>query len=487
MALTPRLELRQSQQLLMTPQLRQSIQMLQMSTLELSGYLGDLIERNPLISLSDATGSAARPAPAPGERAAVDADIRRADLHAGEAQFETGRENLYEGAEPGPGFSGGRGGRSDFESLGSDGAASLAQPVSLAGHVAQQLALIRMTPAERVVAEALAGEIDDAGYLRADLAATAARLGVPVAVAERAAAAIRTCEPTGVGARDLAECLALQLAERDRLDPAMQALLANLAQLPTTPAATLAAACGVDREDLDDMLAELRRLDPRPGLAIGGGVATPVIPDVIVRPDRTGGWAVRLNAEALPKLLIDRAYAARVGAAGDRETRLFISECAQNAHWLKRSLDQRARTILKVSAEIVRLQRGFLDHGVGALRPMTLADVAGAVGVHESTVSRVSARKYLATPRGLFELKFFFTTAIAAADGGEAHSAKAVRDRIRALVAAEPPGKPLSDDRLVAVLRAEGIDLARRTVAKYREGLNIPSSVARRRRALSAI
>jgi RNA polymerase sigma-54 factor len=242
----------------------------------------------------------------------------------------------------------------------------------------------------------------------------------------------------------------------------------------------------VDLEDLADMLAELRTLDPRPGLRIGGGGAEPVTPDVLVVPDGAGGWRVEANPDATPRLLIDRAYAARVGA-GCAKARLFLSECAQTAGWLKRSLDQRARTIVTVAAEIVRVQEGFLRKGMAGLRPMTLRSVAEAVGVHESTVSRVTANKFMATPRGLFEMKFFFTTAIAAVGGGEAHSAESVRARIRALVAAEPPERPLSDDVIVRLLKGEGMDVARRTVAKYRESLNIPSSVDRRRRAAAAV
>ncbi len=480
------LHLRQTQSLVMTPQLRQAIQMLQMSTVELGAFLAAEVERNPLIEIADGAHAAERPAPAAGERLAVDADMRRADLAAGEAQFEAARENLYEAADAPASLRGaGAGGRSDFEIL--DDESPLVAPVTLAAHVTAQLALARLTPEVRLVAEALAGELDEAGYLRIDAADAAARLGVAPATVAAAAAAIRACEPTGVGARDLAECLALQLAERDRLDPAMRALLDGLADLPNAPAAKIAARCGVDAADLADMLAELRALDPRPGLAFSGGVAEPVIPDVLVSPDGGGGWRVAMNPDATPRLLIDHSYAARVDAGGDQETRLYLNQCAQSASWLKKSLDQRARTIVTVAAEIVRAQTAFLAHGVSGLKPLTLKAVAQAVGVHESTVSRVTANKFIATPRGLFELKFFFTTAVGAADGGAAHSAEAVKARIRALVGAERPEKPLSDDELVRALKAEGMDLARRTVAKYREALNIASSVGRRRRARGAL
>ena len=512
MALTPRLELRQAQSLVMTPQLRQAIQMLQMSSVELSAFLAAEVERNPLIELADPAAPApaepgspreappesALEGPALPERIAVDAEIRREDLAASESRVEAAQDNLYESAEPialrGP--SGPVGG-DPFDPGTEDAASRLAQGVTLAQHVIAQLGLARLASQVRLLAEALACDLDEAGYLRVDPAEAAARLGADVALVEQAMAAIRACEPTGVGARDLAECLALQLAERDRLDPAMAALLARLEELPRTPAQRMAERIGVSLEDLDDMLAEIRRLDPRPGLAFSGGAADPVIPDVVARPDGAGGWMVELNPDAAPRVLVDRSYAARVaprrgeggkGAEdGRRETRMFLAECAQSASWLTRSLDQRARTILAIAAEIVRAQAGFFDRGVGALRPMTLRAVAEATGVHESTVSRATANKFIATPRGLFELKFFFSAALAASDGGEAHSAQAVRGRIRALIEAEPPGRPLSDDALVALLRAEGVDVARRTVAKYREGMGIGSSVARRRRAAAAV
>lgn len=482
MAMRPRLEMRQTQQLVMTPQLRQAISMLQMSALELSGYLAREIETNPLLSVADGLGEGqARAAPA--EAGAVDGEMRRADLAAGEAQFVTGRENLYEaGDAPRPRTAGTPG-----ESFDEGRSAAMVDTPSLTAHVVAQLALMRLPPQVRAVAALLAGELDEAGYLRAADAELASRLGADEAVIAAARRAVQACEPTGLAARTLAECLALQLAERNRLDPAMAALIDALELLPTTPAAILARRCGVSAEDFSDMLAELRALDPRPGLQHGGGTATVIVPDVLVRPDPAGGWAVSLNPSAMPRVLVDTTYAASVGARADSATKLFLSECSQNAAWLRKSLDQRARTILTVASEIVKLQAGFLDRGLPGLRPMTLRMVAETVGVHESTVSRVTANKFMATPRGTFELRYFFSTAIAAADGGDTHSAQAVKALLRRLIAAEPPGKPLSDDTLVKMLRAQGVDVARRTVAKYREALHIPSSVERRRRAEAAV
>ena len=482
MALRPRLEMRQTQQLVMTPQLRQAIAMLQMSALDLSDYLAREIEANPLLSVADGLREAEAPAPR-AEAGSVDGDMRRADLAAGEAQFVTGRENLYEAGDAPPPRAAGPAGEAFDEGR----SAAMVDTPSLAAHVAAQVALMRLEPQVRAAATMLAGELDEAGYLRAADAELATRLGTDGDVIATARRALHACEPTGIGARTLAECLALQLAERNRLDPAMTALIGLLDLLPTTPATSLASRCGVTTEDFADMLAELRALDPRPGLQYAGGTATTVVPDVLVRADGAGGWAVSLNPASMPRVLVDTGYAASVGGRVDRETRLFLNECAQNASWIRKSLDQRARTILTVASEIVRLQAGFLDHGLSGLRPMTLRMVAEAVGVHESTVSRVSANKFMATPRGTFELRYFFSTAIAAADGGESHSSEAVKGMLRRLIEAEPPGKPLSDDTLVKLLRAEGVDVARRTVAKYREALQIPSSVERRRRAEAAV
>jgi RNA polymerase sigma-54 factor len=479
MTLRQRLELRQSQQLAITPQLRQSIQMLQMSALDLGAFLAEQSESNPLIALDEAERTAPAPAPPAAEPPSVDAEIREADVGDVETAFDTGRENLFDAAPDSLAAP-----RAGSGAAATDTVFDHAAPLTLARHVAEQIAFARLAPHVRAVAEALAGDLDEAGYLRIDPAEAAARLGVASATIEAAGDAIRACDPTGVGARDLAECLALQLRERDRLDPAMRRLLDHLDHLPTTPAPRMAALCGVDAEDLADMLTELRALDPRPGLRFGAATTTPVAPDVIVRPDGRGGWIVELNPETTPRLIIDRDYAARVDPRRDPKLSHYLAECAQTANWLKRSLDQRARSIVAVASEIVRVQHGFLERGVSGLRPLTLRDVAAAVGVHESTVSRVTANKLMLTPRGVLEMKYFFTTAVGGAD---AQSAEAVRARIRALVAGEPPERPLSDDGIMAALKAEGLELARRTVTKYRESMNIPSSVERRRRARAAV
>jgi RNA polymerase sigma-54 factor len=343
-------------------------------------------------------------------------------------------------------------------------------------------------PVRRMIGQYLIDLVDEAGYLTGDIAHVAEKLGAPPADVEATLAVLQGFDPPGVCARNLTECLAIQLRERDRLDPAMQALLAHLDLLAKRDIAGLKKACGVGEEDLVDMIAEIRQLNPKPGLAFGTTLVQPIVPDVFVRPGPDGGFVVELNSETLPKVLVNQSYYTQVAktARSDKE-KTYLADCLQTATWLIRALDQRARTILKVSSEIVRQQDAFFAHGVQHLRPLNLKTIADAIAMHESTVSRVTANKYMATSRGIFELKYFFTSAIAAADGSEAHSAEAVRYRIKQLIDAESPRAVLSDDTIVEKLRAAGIDIARRTVAKYREAMRIPSSVQRRREKLTSM
>src|SRR5947208_6615350 len=262
----------------------------------------------------------------------------------------------------------------------------------------------------------------------------------------------------------------------------MQALLAHLDLLAKRDLAALRRICGVDEDDLTEMIGEVRKLNPKPGLAFGSTQVQPIVPDVFVRPGPICGFVIELNSDTLPKVLVNQTYHAEVAkTAKSEQDKSYLAECLQTATWLMRALDQRAKTILKVSTEIVRQQDAFFAHGVQFLRPLNLKTVADAIGMHESTVSRVTANKYMATSRGIFELKYFFTSSIAASDGGEAHSAEAVRHRIKQLIDAEIARDVLSDDAIVDRLREAGIDIARRTVAKYREAMRIPSSVQRRR------
>lgn len=507
MALTQRLEFRQSQSLVMTPQLMQAIKLLQLSNLDVAAFVEEELERNPLLereSEDAAAGESAAETPGgddgvPAEDGAVrdepavedwmSRDLgSRAEM---EATFDAGLENVFpeEPAESATRLAkdsppadytewgGGGSGDGDYnlESF-------VAAETSLADHLAGQLAVALSAPADRLIGSYLIDLVDEAGYLPPDLGDAAERLGASVADVERVLSVLQTFDPPGICARSLSECLAAQLRERDRYDPAMAALVANLDLVARRDFARLRMLCAVDDDDLTDMLAELRRLDPKPGLRFSSFRAQTLVPDIYVRAGHDGGWQVELNSETLPRVLVNQSYYATLSKTLRRaQDKSYFSECLQSATWLVRALDQRARTILKVASEIVRQQDGFFAHGVAHLRPLNLKTVADAVEMHESTVSRVTANKYMATQRGNFELKYFFTASIASADGGEAHSAEAVRYRIKQMIDAEEATDILSDDTIVERLRGVGIDIARRTVAKYREAMRIPSSVQRRR------
>jgi RNA polymerase sigma-54 factor len=496
MALTQRLQIRQSQALVMTPQLMQAIKLLQLSNLDLAAYVEAELEHNPLLERgadgepAPTANGAAEDSAAPGaefadnsrgkeardepiEDASLDdgapARPRLADMPAGYSQWSTTAAHPRDGGDY------------NLESFIS------AEP-TLADWLREQVTLAIADPVQRMIGHYLVDLVDESGYIASDLAAAADKLGTGVAEIEAVLAVLQSFEPAGVCARDLAECLGIQLKDRNRFDPAMAALIGRLDLVARRDFAALKKICGVGDEDLAEMIAELRRLNPKPGLAFGSTIVQPIVPDVFVRAAPDGAWLVELNSDTLPKVLVNQTYYAKVSATARRDTeKSYLADCLQNATWLVRALDQRARTILKVANEIVRQQDAFFARGVEHLRPLNLKTVAEAIGMHESTVSRVTANKYMATSRGIFELKYFFTSAIAGADGGEAHSAEAVRHRIRQLIDAEGAPDILSDDSIVEKLREAGIDIARRTVAKYRESMRIPSSVQRRREKQAAI
>ncbi len=478
----------------MTPQLMQAIKLLQMSSLDLTAYVDAELERNPLLERAetDATGGPGDEPIRTGERETDEAELAEAPITAEDA-YDNDLSNLYpddhvkppeEAPPPAPPTESWSTpvSRAPVGSSGYNLEAFVSGETTLADHLTRQFDLAVSDPADRMIGHALINDLDEAGYLGVTVAALAERLGVDVAAVEKVLAVIQTLEPTGVGARGLAECLALQLREADRFDPAMQCLIDHLDLVARRDLARLRSLCRVDQDDLIDMIGELRSLNPKPGAAFGGGPVQIVVPDVTVRAGPDGNWLVELNSETLPRLLVNQTYYATVSRARNSEAdRAFLSDCMQTANWLVKSLDQRARTILRVTSEIVRQQDAFLIHGVKHLRPLNLRAIADAIEMHESTVSRVTSNKYLATPRGVFELKYFFTAAIPAAGAGEAHSAEAVRHRIREMIDGESPDAVLSDDAIVRRLGDNGIDIARRTVAKYREAMRIPSSVQRRR------
>jgi RNA polymerase sigma-54 factor len=496
MAMGPRLELRQSQQLVMTPQLQLAIKLLTLTNIELETYIAEQLDQNPLLNAGAAEeegGFAEAEAAGEGAGGAVAGDplslvaasaemalggvTEAAEALAGGTEGALGADRFAEtdaGAGTGPGAGSGGG---DFDWVAAD-EASLAEVLSAQAGLA-------FSGAALVIARAIIDHIDESGYLTVDVEAIAERLGVlPDAVAA-VLSEVQGFEPSGVGARNLAECIAIQAREADRYDPAMALLIDHLEMVARGDVAGLMRLCGVDREDVLDMIHELRGYDPKPGLRYGSEKATPVVADVLVRRDGEGNWRVELNPATLPRLIIDREYQAVLAQGAAKATMRFLNDCVSEANWLMKALDQRARTIVKVTSEIVRHQQGFFEQGVSGLKPLTLRQVADAIDMHESTVSRVAANKYLSCDRGLYELRWFFASGVGAGEG-EAASAVAVKDRIARLIGAEGR-EVLSDDALVALLQAEGFDIARRTVAKYREALGLGSSVARRRaKALAA-
>ncbi len=482
MALGPRLDLRQTQSLVMTPQLQQAIKLLALSNLEIETFVGEALESNPLLEMGEVRREAGEDAPAePQEHdSAPDMD--------GDSALDIADHALDPEAAPGDMGDWSRG------DIGSAGSAELpdlenhsSSGPTLADHLTEQVGAVAHDTREALIALRIIGDLDEAGYLPTGLLVIAEELGVPLAEVERALATVQSLDPTGVGARSLSECLALQAREADRYDPCMARLIDNLDLVASGDIARLKRMCEVDDEDFADMLAELRGYDPKPGLAFGVGAEGAVVPDVLITPS-DAGWDIRLNEASLPRLVVNREYYLELKTgARDKASQSWLNEQLGEADWLIRALDQRQKTILKTAAEIVKRQEGFFREGVTAMRPLTLREVAEQIEMHESTVSRVTSNKYLSCPRGTFELKYFFSSGVAAA-GGEGASSEAIKARIKALCDGEDPKKVLSDQKLADLLNAEGFDLARRTVAKYREAIGIGSSAQRRRqKKLAAI
>lgn len=503
MALSSRLEFRQSQSLVMTPQLMQAIKLLQLSHLDLATYVEGELEKNPLLQRSedqDAVSVQQVDHTVMVENGATDGideavwinQSLEANPQEIAGNLDTDAENVF------PDDAGTAGvesfkvtGRDTFQinstvqHAGSDDynlEAFVSEDITLIDHLSHQLGLATSDPVLLMVGRSLIDSVDQDGYIRVDLEDMTENLGTSQALMEEALGILQTLDPPGVCARDLPECLALQLKDQNRYDPVIASLLDNLDLIASRDFARLREICGVDGDDLLDMIGEIKQLNPKPGDVFETGLTETIVPDVTVQARPDGSWAIELNSETLPRVLVDQTYYATVIKNAKQETeKSYLTDCLQTANWLVKSLDQRAKTILKVSTEIVRQQDGFLTRGVEYLRPLNLKTVADAIEMHESTVSRVTSNKYITTPRGIFELKYFFTSSIASSQGGDAHSAEAVRHRIRGLIDAENPKKILSDDALVTLLKDAGIDIARRTVAKYREAMRIPSSVQRRR------
>ena len=501
MGLGPRLDLRQSQSLVMTPQLQQAIKLLALSNLELETVIAEAVADNPLLETGEA-------APA-GEAVEIEfGDERRTTLESSSVDqlIGEGRANddrpldidastIDSDRDTGDGEAGGDGERAsrfELDQGGGERGGSSGEDLSLdergggdptlAEHLHAQVGSAARDPRQAAIARWLIDQLSEAGYLETPLREIAEMLGAPLAEIEDALRVVQSLDPTGVGARSLSECLALQAIEADRHDPCMKRLIENLDLVAKGAFAQLKRMCGVDDEDFADMLAELRSYDPRPGLRFGGGQAESVTPDILIRSRADGGWDIALNQATLPRLVVNRSYYVELKrSCSDKESRGWLGDKLADANWLMKALDQRQKTILKVAAELVKQQDGFFRNGVSQLKPLTLRTVAEQIEMHESTVSRVTSNKYLNCDRGTFELKYFFTSGVASADGEGAVSAETVKAQIRALIEAEQPDAILSDDTLVDLLRGKGFDLARRTVAKYREAIGLGSSVQRRR------
>lgn len=511
MALSPRIELKLSQSLVMTPQLQQAIKFLQYSNIDLVDFVNQEIEKNPLLELGDtdqpSAGTVERnteppydskgEAPEPKPVATTDDYLNNpgAENLNSEAALDTNFDNNFNNdcvidAVPVSASSNdlgmtsksmmGGGGSFDHSDFAMD--LRLTESISLSDHLLGQLNLLAEKANDKIIIRFLIGMLDEAGYLSESSDLIAERFGCDVEEIERIITIAQTLEPVGVFARDLKECLKIQQRNNDRLDPAMNIFLDNLDRLANRDYPALLRLCEIDSEDLKDMIAEIQALNPKPGLAFSTSITQAVIPDVFIRKTPKGNWIVELNNETLPKVLFNNSYLTEIKThTKDKKDKEYLAECASSASWLVKALDQRARTILAVSAELVKHQKNFFNNGIKHLKPLNLKTIAEAIEMHESTVSRVTSNKFIATNRGIFEMKYFFTTAIASVTGGDSHSSESVKYTIQALIDGEEPKKILSDDKLVNILKLEGIDIARRTVAKYRESLNIPSSIQRRR------
>ncbi len=511
MALTPRLELKHSQSLFMTPQLQQAIKLLQMSSLDLHEFVEAELAENPMLERDDSNSSTEydgsdeviNEKTENGEDPEILESINlNNNEHVTESQVNAldmdNYENVWDGeptAKPATSIDNREDsiisdwrkpannvGGTQIENSNNSLEQTVRQEISLRDHLTQQIQIEIADPTERIIAMHLLDLLDDAGRLTADKEDTAKFLGCDLSRVNSVLTKLHAFDPPGIFARDLAECWAIQLRENNRFDPAIEILLQNMDLLKLHDYQTLSNLCGVDINDVKDMIDEIWALNHKPAEAFEHIITQPVTPDVMMRRGPSDSWIVELNNDTLPKVLVNNQYYAMVKkSVRTAKEKQYVTEKLQSANWLVKSLHQRATTILKVATEIVQQQEAFFLNGVEYLKPLVLKDVAEEIEMHESTVSRVTSNKFIHTPRGIYELKYFFTTSISSSTGGAAHSSESVRHRIKSLINEESPIKILSDDKLVELLRNNGIDIARRTVAKYRESMNIPSSVQRRR------
>lgn len=462
--MSQRLDLKQSQNLIMTPQLQQAIKLLQLNNLEIAEFIEEEIAENPLLEKQDVEPRDSNEAE---EARDVKVEKTQEDFDAGSAMADMGS-----------------GGNTNFDKLDNAFENAMSKPATLRDHLIEQLHMSFDDPRDQMIAVLLIDQLDEAGYLRTSVTELSEQLGCSVERMDRLLEVMKQFDPTGIFAKNLEECLALQLEEQRKLDKPTKILLDNLKLLADHDHKKLAELCDVNETYLQDIISDIRSLNPKPASDFDHIVVQTAIPDVLMKKlpkNLGGGWRIELNNDTLPKVLINNQYYKEVSkTATQKKDKDYLSNKLSSANWLVRSLDQRAQTILKVAAEIVEQQDGFFLYGIEFLKPLTLKDIAEEIDMHESTVSRVTNNKYIGTPRGIFELKYFFSTALVNEDG-TSHSSESVRARIQILIDAEDPRKVLSDDKIVDLLKTENIDIARRTVAKYREALHIPSSVQRRK------
>ncbi len=478
--ISQKLDLRHSQNLVMTPQLQQAIKLLQMSNAELSEFIEEELAQNPLLEKDDSEREREQEQPeeSPAQSAEKDGVQEEFD------QVWTGNEAENAAPDFDPGMAEvGAGGSRSFDPMDESFENRMSREITLRDHLTEQLHMTFSDARDRLIGAALIDLLDEGGYLREGEDEVCEKLGCKPERLEELLRKMKGFSPTGVFAKDLRECLALQLEEQGNLDEPMQKLLRHLDLLAAHDHEKLALVCGVNATYLRDMVGEIRELNPRPAGDFEHLVVQTAIPDVLMKrlpKNLGGGWRVELNADTLPKVLINNDYYTEVAQhAHAKQDKKYLDEQLNNANWLVRAMDQRAKTILKVAGEIIEEQEAFFLYGIEFLKPLTLKDIAVRIGMHESTVSRVTSNKYIGTPRGIFELKYFFSTALG--EGDSAHSAESVKARIRSLIDKEDPKTILSDDSIVEILGKEGIEIARRTVAKYRETMHIPSSVQRRK------
>lgn len=493
MALTPKLEIKQSQSLLMTPQLRQAINLLQMSNLELNELVEQELSGNPLLEREedrlsehpnmepaaiDTFNAEDNSLPAR-EEASPDVDY--------DNSFDDDSASDREGYDTPEDFSWEDYNRRKNNAADDDAydyfEQKLAANKSLYQIVEEQILQKFSSDRERFIARLLAESLDAAGYFRGDTVALAARLNTTEKEIRNILNRMKTFEPSGLFSETLSECLKIQLQDIGRADPAICKLLDNLDLLAARNFKELKKICQSNDEDIATMIADIKSLNPKPGTLYNAAPPPYIIPDVFVTRKTNAVYHIELNSLSLPRVLINRRYYSEVmeHAKQDKQARRYLKDNLGRASFLIKAMHQRASSVLRVSEEIVRLQHDFFEHGIEYLKPMSLKDIAYNLEMHESTVSRITANKYMQTPRGLFELKFFFSQAAGSYSGSEDTSTLTIKHKIKQLINAEDPAHILSDDKISELLATEGLKVARRTVAKYREAQNIPSSAERKR------